>query len=86
MGQTSSGSAPGRKPLHGGPSQVRIEWFGGGFIEIEVASSAASLVQQFEAARKHSKSWVMEDVEHRVHVIEPGLVRYVRVAASSIGA
>ena len=68
---------------HDGPSTILVEWFGGGTLTCQVASSTPSLVRQFEAARRHRKTWVLEDADHRVHIIDPAAVRYVRLETAA---
>ena len=65
---------------HRGPSRVTVEWLGGGRTILVVTSGTSSLVQQFDAARDHDKTWVLETVNHRVHVIDPAAVRQVVIA------
>lgn len=77
----ASRSAP--VALHGGPSRVLVEWCGGGTLTCQVASSTRSVIQQFEAARRHGKTWVLEDSDHRVHIIDPTAVRYVRLETAA---
>ena len=62
---------------HRGPSRVTVEWLAGGRSIFVVTSGTSSLVQQFDAARDHDKTWVLETVNHRVHVIDPAAVRQV---------
>ena len=75
-------SRPARQPHgdpHRGPSRVTLYWCVGRPISFVVPSSTSSLVRQFEAARTHGKTWVVEDVEHHVHIVAPGSVRYIRI-------
>ena len=64
---------------HDGPSKVTVEWLAGRFLVFDTDSAAGSVLRQFEIARTHSKMWVMEDRQHRLHIIEPAAVRYLRI-------
>ena len=82
---TSRSAAPPAGPPHGGPSRVTVQWIAGGVVSFVAASSTSSVLRQFEAARAHGKTWVVEDLAHRVHIVMPDAVGYISIEPARPG-